>query len=146
MAAHNAQHMLHGRQYPGYMDTIENYCHTEAREGQCDTKELTTISILCHTYKCLILNRIAPTIEHHLIKAGFRPGKSCTNQLLNLDQYIEDGYQEGMLTGTAFVDISAAYNTVNHRLLIQKLYNTINDSPLCFIESFRTCCRTGDSM
>ena len=45
------------------------------------------ISLLCHTYKLyerMILNRIAPTIEQHLIneQAGFRPGKSCTSQLL----------------------------------------------------------------
>ena len=36
-----------------------------------------------------------------------------------------------MITGTAFVDLSAAYDTVNHRLLIQKLYNTTLDSQLC---------------
>ena len=36
-----------------------------------------------------------------------------------------------MITGTAFVDLSAAYDTVNHRLLIQKLYNTMLDSQLC---------------
>ena len=41
-------------------------------------------SLLCHMYKLykrLIRNRIAPTIEEHLIKeqAGFRPGKSCTS-------------------------------------------------------------------
>ena len=68
----------------------------------------------------MILNRIAPAIEQHLIKeqAGFRSGKSC--QLLNLIQHIEDGYKEGMITGTAFVDLSAAYDMVNHRFLIQK--------------------------
>ena len=64
------------------------------------------ISLLCHTYKLyerLILNRIAPTIEQHLIKeqVGFRAGKSCTSQLLNLTQHIEDGYQECKITGTA---------------------------------------------
>ena len=71
----------------------------------------------------MILNRIAITIEQHLIKehAGFRPGKSCTSQLLNLTQHIEDGYQESMIIGTAFVDLSAAYDTVNHILLIQTL-------------------------
>ena len=79
------------------------------------------ISLLCHTYKVyerMILNRIAPTIKQHLIKehAGFRPGKSCTRQLLNLTQHIEDGYQKRMITGTAFVDMSAAYDTVNHIL------------------------------
>ena len=81
----------------------------------------------------MILNRIAPTIEQHLIKeqGGFRPGKSCTSQLLNLTQHIEDGYQEIMITGTAFVDLSAAYDTVNHRLLIQKLFNITQDSTLC---------------
>ena len=36
-----------------------------------------------------------------------------------------------MITGAAFVDLSAAYNTVNHRILIQKLYNTTQDSQLC---------------
>ena len=93
-------------------------------------------SLLCHMYKLyerLILNRIAPTIKQHLIKeqAGFRAGKSCTSQLLNLTQHIEDGYQECKITGTAFVDLSAAYDTVNHRLLIQKLYNITQDSALC---------------
>ena len=71
-------------------------------------KSYRPISLLCHTYKLnkrMILNRIAPTIELHLIKeqAGFRPGKSCTSQLLNLTQHIEDGYQESMITGTAFL-------------------------------------------
>ena len=36
-----------------------------------------------------------------------------------------------MITGTAFVDLSAAYDTVNHRLLIQKLFNITQDSTLC---------------
>ena len=94
------------------------------------------ISLLCHTYKLyerMILNRIAPAIEQHLImeQAGFRSGKSCTSQLPNLTQHIEDGYEEGMITGTAFVDLSAAYDTVNHRLLIPQLHNTTLDSQLC---------------
>ena len=91
-----------------------------------------SISLLCHTYTLferLILTRIAPTIEQYLIKeqAGFRPGKSCTSQLLNLPQHIEDGYQESIITGTYFVDLSAAYDTVNQRLLIQKLFNITQD-------------------
>ena len=99
-------------------------------------KSYRPISLLCHTYKLyerLILNRIAPTIEQHLIKeqAGFRAGISCTSQLLNLTQHIEDDYQECKISGTAVLDLSAAYDTVNLRLLIQKLYNITQDSALC---------------
>ena len=99
-------------------------------------KSYRPISLLCHTYKLyerLILNRINPTVESPLIKEqpGFRPGESCTSQLLNLTQHIEDGYQNRMITGAAFVDLAAAYDTVNHRILIQKIVNTTRDSPLC---------------
>ena len=77
-------------------------------------KSYRPISLLCHMFKLyerLILNRIAPSVDRHLIKeqAGFRPGMSCCNQLLNLTQHIEDGYQRGMITGATFVDLSAAY-------------------------------------
>ena len=52
-------------------------------------KSYRPISLLCHMYKLyerLILNRIAPSVDRHLMKeqAGFRPGKSCCSQLLNL--------------------------------------------------------------
>ena len=98
-------------------------------------KSYRPISLLGHTYKLyerMILNRIAPTIEQHLIKeqAGFT-------------QHIEDGYQENMITGSTFVDLSAAYDTVNHRLLIQKLFNITQSH---YVELFRTCYQTEDSM
>ena len=35
-----------------------------------------------------------------------------------------------MITGAAFVYLSAAYDTVNHRILIQKLYNITQDTHL----------------
>ena len=117
--------MLHREQDPQDMEAIKDYRHTEAREGTLPIpKNYRPISLLCHTYKLyerLILNRVSPLVEQHLIKeqAGFRPGESCTSQLLNLTQHIEDGYQRGMITGAAFVDLSAAYDTVNHRILIQ---------------------------
>ena len=105
-------------------------------KGTSIPKSYRPILLLCHTYKMyerLILNRITSTVESHLIKeqAGFRLGKSCTSQHLNLTQHIEDGYQNRMITGAAFVDLSAAYDTVNHRILIQKIFNTTRVSPLC---------------
>ena len=52
-------------------------------------------------------------------------------QLLNLTQHIEDGYERKMITGAAFVDLSAAYDTVQHRLMIRKLMDMTGDIDLC---------------
>ena len=95
-------------------------------------KSFRPISLLCHTYKLferLILNRIAEHVDAKLIpeQAGFRPGKSCTSQLLNLMEHIEDGYEKRLITGAVFVDLSAAYDTVNHRRLLSKVLEMTGD-------------------
>ena len=104
-------------------------------------KSFTSISLLCHLYKLyerLILNRLSPVIEHVLIpeQAGFRPGKSCTAQVLNLIQHIEDGFETGKSPAIVLVDLSAAYDTVNHRRLLDKVYNMTRDYRLmCMIRT-----------
>ena len=104
-------------------------------------KSFRPISLLCHLYKlyeCLILNRLSPVIEHVLMpeQAGFRPGKSCTAQVLNLTQHIEDGFQTGKITGIVLLDLSAAYDAVNHRRLLEKVYNMTRDYRLmCMIRT-----------
>ena len=95
-------------------------------------KSYRPISLLCHTYKLferMILNRLNPLIETMIIdqQAGFRPGKSTTGQLLNLTQHIEDGYERGVVTGTMFVDLSAAYDTISHKVLLNKMYRMTSD-------------------
>ena len=84
-------------------------------------KSYKSVSLLCHMYKLLermILTRSNPITEHTINKeqAGFRAGKSCTSQLLNNTHYIEDGYKKSPTTGTVFVDLSDAYDTVNPKL------------------------------
>ena len=96
-------------------------------------KSYRPISLLCHTYKLLermILDSLNPITEHTINKelAGFRAGKSCTSQLLYLTQYIEDEYEKSLTTGTVFVDMSAAYDTVNYRVLLTKLYGVTEDA------------------
>ena len=64
------------------------------------------------------------------------PGKSCTAQVLNLTQHIEDGFETGKITGIVLVDFSAAYDTVNHRRLFEKVYNMTRDYRLmCMIRT-----------
>ena len=99
-------------------------------------KNYRPIKLLRHTYnlyEILILNRIAPIVEWHLIRepTGFMPGNSCTSELLNLTHHIDDGYQKGMIAGSAFIYLSASYDAVTHIILIPWLYNTTHDSTLC---------------
>ena len=64
-------------------------------------------------------------------QAGFRPGKSCCSQVLNLTQHIEDGFELGQITCAAFIDdLRAAYDTINHRRLLAKLVMLTDDVPL----------------
>ena len=118
MATLNAKRMLHREPHPQSMEAIENHCNTETWEDSAKSKSYRPISLLCHMYKLyehLIQNRITPSVKRHLIKeqTSFRPRKSCCSQLLNLTQHIEDGYQRGLITGAAFVNLSASSNTVN---------------------------------
>ena len=39
-----------------------------------------------------------------------------------------DGYEKSFTTGTVFMDLSAAYDTVNHGVLLTKLYGMTEDA------------------
>jgi retron-type reverse transcriptase len=77
----------------------------------------------------MIMNHIKEQVKRKLIveQVGFKPGKSCTGQVINLYQQIEDGYENKKVTGVVLVDLSAAYDTVNHNLLLKKIYKCTND-------------------
>ena len=106
-----------------------------------ESKSYRPISLLCILYKLyerMILARISTIVEENLSpdQAGFRPGRSTCGQLLNLTQYIEDGFEKREITGTVFVDLTAAYDTVNHKLLLFKVANMVkNKTILAIIQS-----------
>ena len=96
-------------------------------------KSYRPISLLCILYKLyerMIMARISSAVEEQLTpdQAGFRPGRSCCDQLLNLTQFIEDGFEEKKITGAVLVDLTAAYDTVNHRLLLNKVAKVVKNS------------------
>ena len=43
----------------------------------------------------------------------------------------DQGYQRDVLRGAVFVNLSSAYDAVNHTILIEKLYSTTRDITLC---------------
>jgi hypothetical protein len=88
------------------------------------------ISLLSVTYKILerlLYQRIYPEIEKSLPieQAGFRQNRNCCDQVLALTTHIEVGFQNKLKTGVAFVDLTAAYDTVWKDGLIHKLFNAL---------------------
>ena len=56
--------------------------------------------------------------------------------MLKLTQHIKDGFETGKITGLVLVDLSAAYDTVNHRRLLEKVCNMTRDYRLmCMIRT-----------
>ena len=91
-----------------------------------DPKSYRPISLLCVPYKILerlIYARVEPLIDPLLPKeqAGFRRGKSTVDQVVLLTQNIEDSFEAKKKAGAAFIDLTAAYDTVWHRGLTCKL-------------------------
>jgi hypothetical protein len=64
-----------------------------------------------------------PTINKKMIseQAGFRSGKSYTIQVLHPTQRIEYEFETKKITGAVFVDLCAAYDTINLRKLKRKV-------------------------
>ena len=49
---------------------------------------------------------------------------------MNLTEHIEGGYENRLITGAVFVDLSAAYDTVNHRRLLSQVLEITGDVQL----------------
>jgi len=100
------------------------------KEGK-EAANFRPVSLLSVTYKILerlVLERIQPTIDKvvPIEQTGFRENRSCTEQVLALTAFIEIGYQKKLKTSVAFMDLSAAYDTVWRQGLMYKLTKTIN--------------------
>lgn len=67
-------------------------------------------------------------------QSGFRPKHSCETALNSLvDRWLKH-IDDGKLTGVLFIDLSKAFDTVNHNVLMHKLksFGICENSLLCF--------------
>ena len=86
----------------------------------------------------------AHLVENNLQNAsqyGYKKHHSCENLLLKLLDDILVGVDSKSGVVVLFVDLSAAFDTVDHAVLLQILQNKfrITESALCWIKSFVSC-------
>ena len=76
-------------------------------------------------FERLIYNSLSEYfIENVLIspnQSGFKPGGSCTNQLISITHEIYQSFDDGFEVRGVFLDISKAFDKVWHNGLIYKL-------------------------
>jgi len=85
------------------------------------------LSVFSKLMERIILKKIYHVIEPHIPihQAGFRPNRSCCDQVLALTSCIEKGYHDKNKSGAAFINLSVAYDTVWKDGLLWKLSNII---------------------
>ena len=70
-------------------------------------------------------------------QSGFRPGDSCTNQLLSIAHEILSAFDDGHEVRGVFLDISKAFDRVWHEgLLFKLLQNGISGELITLIKDF----------
>ena len=107
-------------------------CPSETRKGPIEPEKLhTNFHFLVTSTNCTSTDT-EPPVSHYrtcpYTRAGWLPPRQILYcQVLNLTQHIEDGFETGKITGIVLVDFAAAYGRVNHRILLEKVYNMTRD-------------------
>ena len=95
------------------------------------------ISLLCPAAKVMEA-LLLPTVNSHLLPSadqhGFRPGHSTTSALLQLTSDIATGFNQRKpphRTVCVAVDLTAAFDTVNHNVLLSKIVRSTLPEATC---------------
>ncbi len=98
-------------------------------------RPISLTSIACKIFEHLIASAIMKHAEsNHLLyhlQHGFRKGRSCESQLIDLIDDVTKNLDEGRQTDMLVMDFAKAFDKVNHRLLIEKLKNYGIQGKIC---------------
>ena len=86
-------------------------------------RPISLLSIISKVLERCVFNHISNHIQSHIHSAqyGFANVKSCTSQLLSVLNTIGKNLDKGLQSDVVLMDISKAFDTVDHSKLLQKL-------------------------
>ena len=99
-----------------------------------------------------VYNFLDQTNQLYVSQYGFRKQHACEHAVGELVSSIVKGFEEGKQTAAVFLDLSKAFNTLNHSTVLLKLARYgLRGNTLNWFRSYlsnrkmQTCCKTGDT-
>ena len=87
-----------------------------------------TVYNFLHKYKFLSINQ-----------SGFRPLHSTSTSLIDITNTILQNIDKGKFTGLVFLDLTKAFDTLDHELLLTKLSDFgLSNSSICWLKAYIT--------
>ena len=105
----------------------KSYVHFIDKPNNKGVRPISMTSCLCKLFEMLIKNRLQWWVEYKNLlqnnQCGFRKGRSCSDNLLNLTLEIEESFSRKEDTYAAFLDVDSAFPSVNSDILLNILSN-----------------------
>lgn len=106
-------------------DWKNSFVHLIKKQDNSGLRPITTTQCLCKILEIMMKNRLQWWCEYNDVisanQSGFRKGRSCVDNILNLSLYVQDGLRSGRDTVAVFLDVRGAFDNVVPKILLQQL-------------------------
>ena len=102
-------------------------------------RPISVLSAVARLFEKLVHQQFFPHLKGLLLnnQSGFKPGHSTETSLLNTTNKWIINIDNGCLNLTLFLDLRKAFDTIDHKILLEKLdYYGIKDNDLSWFESY----------
>ena len=123
------------------MAIVKPLYKAKSRSDISNYRPISLLPVISKVLERLVHIRLMKFLERNKLlyegQYGFRKGRSTSDAILDLTGNILDGFNKGMYTLGLFLDMTKAFDSINHQLLFDKLQSCgIRGTPLNWIKSY----------
>ena len=98
---------------------------SEDKSNGANYCQISIISALAKIFESIVSTKISEFLFNKIgpLQHGFIKGKSLLTNLLLYNEFLSIAFQKGFKVDLIYIDFSKAFDTVNYRLLLQKVWN-----------------------